>query len=92
MLTQGKDSMNDTFHPTSCFRTILREVGQGWVAPAHFNNHGNNSINKMKLWKILKGSTARVIRQLIVKYRKDFEICGYEETLEELRKIATLLE
>ena len=69
MLTQGKDSMTDTCYLTyltSCFRTILREVGQEWVAPAHFNNHGNNAINKMKLWKMFKGSTTRVIRQLIV--------------------------
>ena len=95
MLTQGKDSLTDTCyltHLTSCFRTILREVGQEWVAPAHFNNHGNNAINKMKLWKMFKGSTTKVIRQLIVKYQKDFEICGYEETLEGLRKIAKLLE
>ena len=50
------------------------------------------AINKMKLWKMFKGSTTKVIRQLIVKYQKDFEICGYEETLEGLRKIAKLLE
>ena len=84
------------FHPASyfspSFRTILRGVGQEWFAPAHFNNHGNNAMNKMKLWKMFKGSTVRVIRQIIVKYQKDFEICGYEETLDELRKIAKVLE
>ena len=32
-----------------CSRTILREIGQEWVAPAHFNNHGNNEMNMMQL-------------------------------------------
>ena len=94
MLTPGSEIIFVAiliFHFPHC-RTILREVGQEWVAPAHFNNHGNNAMNKMKLWKMFKGSTVRVIRQIIVKYQKDFEICGYEETLEGLRKIAKVLE
>ena len=66
-------------------------MGQEWIAPAHFNSHGNNVMNKMKLWKMFRGSTAKVIKKLIVKYQKDFEICGYEETLDGLRNIAKVL-
>ena len=48
-------------------------------------------MNKMKLWKMFKGSTAKVIKKIITKYQKDFEMCGYEETLDGLRNILNLL-
>ena len=56
------------------------------------NWNSKQTIQMMQLWKMFKGSTVRVIRQIIVKYQKDFEICGYEETLDGLRKIAKVLE
>ena len=77
------------FTIVQCARKILNKVGQKSVSPAHLNTHGNNAMNKMKLWKMFKGSTSKVIRRIISKFQKDFEICGYEETLSSLRKIAS---
>ena len=50
-----------TFTISSCFRTILREVGQEWVAPAHCNSHGNNAVEN--------GFNFKSHRQIIVKYQ-----------------------
>ena len=70
------------------FRDILEERGLGWVAPAHKNNHGSNTISRLKVETVFANSTKSEIRALVEKYRLDFRLCGYEDTLEEMVKIS----
>ena len=68
-------------------RKILSGVGLGWLQPAHKNSHGNQSLTKKKIWRIFKRSSITEIQKIIKKYQKDFELCGYDWTLETLQEI-----
>jgi len=68
-------------------RKILSGVGLGWLQPAHKNNHGSQSLTKQKIWKIFRYSTVSDIQKIIKKYEKDFELCGYDWTLDTLQEI-----
>ena len=77
----------DIYSNNFFLRKILSGVGLDWLKPAHKNNHGSQSLTKQKIWKILKHSTVSEIQKIIKKYEKDFELCGYDWTLETLQKI-----
>jgi len=67
------------------FRFLLRQSNFGWLALAHFNSHGNNSLSKEQLAKLFRKLSADDIKLIITKYEKDFDICGYQETLKDLK-------
>lgn len=75
----------ETFDQDSGF--LLRQSNFGWLAPAHFNSHGNNSLGKEQLAKLFRKTSAEDIRLIIRRYEKDFDICGYHETLNDLRTL-----
>ena len=39
---------------TLFFRFLLRQSNFGWLVPAHFNSHGNNSLSKEQLAKLFR--------------------------------------
>ena len=62
-------------------------MGLGSLQPAHMNSHGNNSLNKQKIYEMFSNSTISDIRKIVEKYEKDLEICGYDWTLKMLHEI-----
>ena len=68
----------------SCCRDILEPSGLGWVSPAHANNHGSHSLQAGDVTKIFGEVAKADIVTLLSRYKMDFTVCGYEDTLEEL--------
>ena len=68
----------------SCCRDILEPSGLGWVSPAHANNHGSHSLQAGDVTKIFEKVAKADITTLLSRYKMDFKVCGYEDTLEEL--------
>ena len=68
-------------------RAILEGRGLGWVAPTHKNNHGSSSSNSQKVGYLFENTTKGEIKAIAEKYRLDFELCGYEDTLDEMLSI-----
>ena len=59
----------------------------GWVVPTHKNNHGSSSTVNKNVGYLFENSTKGEIQALAEKYRLDFKICGYEDTLDEMLSI-----
>ena len=77
----------------------MRRAGFPLRAPPHLNNHGSSSLEGNKVSSLFRSNIPTYhiflrqvgpndIQQLILKFGKDFEICGYETTLSELREVA----
>ena len=67
-----------------CFRDILEPSGLGWVSPVHANNHGSHTLQPGDVTKIFEKVARQDIITLLKKYKMDFKVCGYEDTLQEL--------
>ena len=67
---------------------ILQTVGAGWIAPAHNNNRGSHK--KYNMEEIFANSSSEDIRGIVERFNMDFRICGYDDTLETLRKISEM--
>ena len=72
---------------TTTFRDILEPSSLGWVSPGHANNHGSHTLQAGDVTKIFAKVSKSDIVTLLSKYKMDFKVCGYEETLEELTKL-----
>ena len=46
-----------------------------------------NSLRRVDIEKVFKKSNASDIEGIITKYEMDFLMCGYEETLQDLKKL-----
>ena len=68
------------------FRIILEtaEVGH-WVEDSHLNSNGAASIETSQVQELFNNSDPSVINQLVRRYYPDFKICGYDDTLSDLR-------
>ena len=75
-------------HKLYLCRKILLQSGLDWLSPPHKNNHGTNSLQGQNLTELFSNSSTTTISMIVSKYRKDFELCGYEETLSHLQKMA----
>jgi hypothetical protein len=57
------------------------------VAPTHKNNHGSSSSNSQTVGCLFENTTKGEIQAITEKYRLDFNLCGYEDTLDEMLSI-----
>ena len=69
-------------------RHILQTAGAGWIAPAHANNRGSHKTYDME--DIFMNSSSEDVMGIVERYHMDFRICGYEETMETLRRISAM--
>ena len=60
----------------------------GWVAPGHQNDRGSHAAKEKDLAQLFGKSSKQVITGIIERYYMDFQICGYEETLRQLKLLA----
>ena len=60
----------------------------GWVAPGHQNDRGTHASKEKDLARLFGKSSKEVIAGLIDRYYMDFKICGYEDTLQQLKLLA----
>ena len=67
---------------------LLESVGAGWIAPAHANNRGSHKTYDME--DIFMNSSSEDVMGIVERYHMDFRICGYEETMETLRRISAM--
>ena len=74
------------------FRLILETAGLGWVAPSHQNDRGSHATKVTDIPRIFGQSSSKVIRGIIERYKMDFKICGYEQSLQQLISMADLAE
>ena len=64
-------------------RYILRQRGRDkQVHVSHSNNHGSQTVKKEEVMKLFKGIPTEVIDNLVRRLRPDFELCGYNKTLQ----------
>ena len=78
----------ETFHSDS--RAILKASGLGHISLAHMNNHGTKGakgVSKAMVRALFRNASREVIEYVLSVYRNDFLLCGYTETLNELKKI-----
>ena len=68
-------------------RLILETAGLDWVAPSHQNDRGSHVTRQINIKQIFTNISRTVISGLIERYYMDFKICGYEETLQELKDL-----
>ena len=65
------------------FRWILEQVGVGdKVYLSHSNNHGSQTVTREMVRTLFRGIPDLAVKNLVRSLRPDFEICGYQETLE----------
>ena len=57
------------------------------VQSFHSNSRGANKIASDKVENLFKNSSKEVISKIIERYYPDFRVCGYDETLQQLRNI-----
>ena len=75
---------------SSTSRLILDTAGLGWVAPSHQNDRGSHSTKKTDIPAVFGNFSKEVIRGIIQRYKMDFKICGYEDTLQKLLTLAEM--
>ena len=74
-------------------KAILRASGSK-LEVTHENGHGTHGakgVSKKQVWDLFRKSRKDVVRKFVDMYRLDFLICGYDDTLEELRKVIEYL-
>ena len=69
------------------FRFILSKSDLSWLAPSHKNIHGSNSLSSLNLTNLFSNTSSITISKIISKYEKDFQLCGYEDTLHQLQNL-----
>ena len=72
-----------------CFRSILEANGTPWIRVPHFNIHGNNKLgsNITRLEEMFEDVSEETMSVIIQRYRQDFNVCGYSDTLQILSNI-----
>ena len=65
-------------------RDILEASGLGRLSPIHNNNHGSHTLSPGDVTKLFAKTNKEDIVAYVEKYKLDFKVCGYEETLKEL--------
>ena len=61
---------------------ILRERGkEGSVLVSHSNNHGSQTITKAEVVKLFRDMPRTTTETIVKQLRPDFELCGYNQTL-----------
>lgn len=68
-------------------RFILSKSDLSWLAPSHKNIHGSNSLSSLNLTNLFSNTSSFTISKIISKYEKDFQLCGYEDTLHQLQNL-----
>ena len=84
--TQLGTAQSQLFH--TMFRFLLTSSGLGWLAPSHKNVHGSNSLASQNITNLFSNSSSSTIEKIISRYEKDFRLCGYEDTMQELQVLA----
>ena len=69
-------------------RTILEAAGVGdWVQTSHLNSRGAHKISAEDVVTLFRSSSAAVLSSIIDRFYPDFTVCGYHDTLAELKKL-----
>ena len=70
-------------------RFVLRQSGLGWVELPHQNQHGTNRLggNKSELQKLFSNTSHDTLATILARYSRDFQLCGYHQTLQTLTQL-----
>ena len=71
------------------FRSILNANGTPWISVPHYNIHGNNRLggNSTRLKEMFEDVSVDTMNVIIDRYKQDFILCGYSDTLQILDNI-----
>ena len=68
------------------FRLILDAAGVGHlIEDSHLNDRGSNQINMSQLSSMFENTESQVIEAIITRFYPDFRICGYDDTMKQLK-------
>ena len=84
----GTSSATGCEYYYSLFRFLLTSSGLSWLAPSHKNVHGSNSLASQNITNLFSNSSSSTIMKIVSRYEKDFQLCGYEDTMQELQVLA----